>query len=158
MNLLKAEKLASFEAEINQKSVYLNKLIGNDFFVKLDGASEHKLKDFIDITNYFKDDVKKLLEHYNRKDLCSRSKLLKICNELNECKGSIIGVHQKLLDDIQPDYLKIDQEYKDNLSDDVCAIKIYLPQGLKEEYIQYIYPYGEKEEKLINDHINGNLR
>lgn len=157
-SLLEAEKLASFEAEINQKSSYLNKLIGEDFFMKLDGASEHKIKDFIDIIDYSMWDVKKLLKNYNRKNLCSFRNLLKICNELDRCNGVILGVHKNILENITEDSLKIDIEYKTYWLDEPDSIKIYMPKGLESKFIQYICPCGEKEEDLIYDYINNNLK
>ncbi len=140
-----AERVAHHEAVINQRSAYLNKLLGSDIFVKRDDADANPIINLND-DEFSREDLRKILEPH-RKDLCSYSKLLKVYHELNNCQGVLLGVSKDFLAFVGEN-IEIDPEY-----DDGNAVRIYLPNGLDARHLLYMFPCGELEEKALQEFI-----
>ena len=156
ITLQTAENRAALESETNERSTYLNKLISADLFVKRDSPSGGDLAHILDIVTPNQTELERVFRLYKREDLIPRKREIQI--ELNNCKGVLLGINKAVLSFVEDKDIEIDEE-----TDYVSArghgagVRIYLPQGLDEKYLQYIYALGEKEDKIIREFVEREL-
>jgi len=137
LTMARIDEDAEIYAGIQERELHLSEILGEPVPV---GVDTFDLMRGLESSRELRSlgvDVKKLQQHGLRK----------LRRELGERKGVILGINKGLLE------LKL--ERGDPGARD--EVKVYLPSGLDEKYVQYILPIGKREEVLLNDLIEERL-
>jgi len=146
-----AEDLAAAVAGVNECYMYFNKLFG---FPHWEIPSFGEMQ-YGDIRN--KEDLWKIIVKIKAQDRIDKSKLSDILKKSRESNGVVLGINKEILTgeavkiEIDPDEYSVPNGNK-------LAVRMFLPNGLDEKYLQYIFPLGRREEEELRNFIEQNLK
>ncbi len=152
LGLKSAEELAIGAAKTNEEYAYFNNLLG---FQHWDMPLFEGRIQYGDIEN--EDELWKIIVEMGADKRIDKSKLKNILQESSECAGVLIGVNKIAVQDFQ-DKLEIDPEDAMVPEGKKCAVRLYLPEGLDEKYLQYVFPLGKREDKIIREFVEKELK
>lgn len=151
LNIRLVEELASAAAAGKEQNAYLNNLLGIPHWQ----TPQFKCGlQYGDIET--EDELWKIITERQYNDRIDKGQLKEILTEKNKCSGIIIGINKKILEDfgsaveIDSDELRVPEGKR-------LSVRIRLPQGLDEKYLQYIFPLVEREEKMLRDFVEREL-
>lgn len=147
-----AEKLATAAAESNEQYAYLNGLLGFSHWEMplFEGRIQYG-----DMEN--EEELWGAVLEAKAQEKIDKSKLKDILKERQKCRGVIVGINKKIIEDcgnaveIDPEEYRVPERKK-------AAVRIHLPRGLEQRFLQYIYPLGDREDKLIRNFIEEELK